>query len=48
MSNMKNFRPVRSLIRGLEIIRAINYLGPSSISEISNILNFQEVLCIEC
>ncbi|MBL41427.1 MAG: hypothetical protein CMM49_02070 [Rhodospirillaceae bacterium] len=35
MSNMKNFRPVRSLIRGLEIIRAINYLGPSSISEIS-------------
>ena len=31
-----NFRSVRSLIRGLEIIRAINILGPSSITEISN------------
>ncbi|PPR78434.1 MAG: Pca regulon regulatory protein [Alphaproteobacteria bacterium MarineAlpha2_Bin1] len=34
--DIKNFRPVRSLLRGLKIIRAINYLGPSTISEISN------------
>ena len=31
----KNFRPVRSLLRGLEIILAINKFGPSSITEIS-------------